>query len=513
MCGAGEELEAHHGDALDTMYAARAGGLGTYDLIDIDPFGCAAGFLDASVQAVKDGGLLCITSTDMPVLSGAQVTHVQLSRFAMMMNSPFNFGHVVSIRAAPPTDDTSSSSMLVARATTQSQVRAFLARCFATPVRLLLLSSPLPCFSTRLPPRVLSFRLNPCLSAPSLYGKSVAKPAVAFARYGSVPTRSGYHHEMSLRILLHATSAAAGRHRRSIKPVLSVAIDHYVRVFVRVFRSPKAALAATRRNVSYVLQSETCPSFFLLPVLPQQSSRGKSKGSKPTPHSTNKLDLGVATDAGGVAAAEDGSTYAAGEEKGAGSGRKSGLGESSASAGAALGLGGVCPETGGALKMGGPMWSGPLHDEEWVARAIAFYDLTRESAAGAVPVEKEKGGVPFRSSLSTSLPVSCTSDGDGKQKEEGTRDRNGAVELTTSALNSPPSARFTAGARMKSLLTAASRELSDVPLFYNLRDMFATLGLARNPRREQVVVQFFVFRYLPIPWHRVMSKLHHRAYT
>lgn len=73
ICGAGEELEIHHGDALDAMYAARAGGLGTYDIIDIDPYGCAAGFLDAGVQAVKDGGLLCITSTDMPNLSGAQV--------------------------------------------------------------------------------------------------------------------------------------------------------------------------------------------------------------------------------------------------------------------------------------------------------------------------------------------------------------------------------------------------------------------------------------------------------
>lgn len=52
------------------------------------------------------------------------------------------------------------------------------------------------------------------------------KPEVAWARYGSVPTRSGYHHEMSLRILLHAINTAAGRHRRSIQPVLSVAIDH-----------------------------------------------------------------------------------------------------------------------------------------------------------------------------------------------------------------------------------------------------------------------------------------------
>lgn len=74
VCGTEEDrLEIHHGDALDTMYAARFGGLGTYDIVDIDPYGCAAGYLDAAVEAVTDGGLLCITSTDMPVLSGAQV--------------------------------------------------------------------------------------------------------------------------------------------------------------------------------------------------------------------------------------------------------------------------------------------------------------------------------------------------------------------------------------------------------------------------------------------------------
>lgn len=74
VCGTGaDKLEVHHDDALDTMYAARSGGLGTYDIIDIDPYGCAAGYLDAAVEAVTDGGLLCITSTDMPVLSGAQV--------------------------------------------------------------------------------------------------------------------------------------------------------------------------------------------------------------------------------------------------------------------------------------------------------------------------------------------------------------------------------------------------------------------------------------------------------
>lgn len=57
------------------MYAHRAGGAGgsgkdAYDVIDIDPYGTAAPFLDSAVQAIADGGLLCITSTDMPVLGG-----------------------------------------------------------------------------------------------------------------------------------------------------------------------------------------------------------------------------------------------------------------------------------------------------------------------------------------------------------------------------------------------------------------------------------------------------------
>ena len=41
-----------------------------YDVIDLDPYGTASPFLDAAVQAVEDGGLLCVTCTDMPVLSG-----------------------------------------------------------------------------------------------------------------------------------------------------------------------------------------------------------------------------------------------------------------------------------------------------------------------------------------------------------------------------------------------------------------------------------------------------------
>lgn len=41
-----------------------------FDVIDLDPYGCPSRFLDSAVQAVKDGGMLFVTATDMAVLAG-----------------------------------------------------------------------------------------------------------------------------------------------------------------------------------------------------------------------------------------------------------------------------------------------------------------------------------------------------------------------------------------------------------------------------------------------------------
>jgi len=42
-----------------------------WDVIDLDPYGSAAPFLDAAVQAIESGGMLCITCTDMAALGGS----------------------------------------------------------------------------------------------------------------------------------------------------------------------------------------------------------------------------------------------------------------------------------------------------------------------------------------------------------------------------------------------------------------------------------------------------------
>lgn len=59
----------HHGDASLFMYSCREYDK-RFDVIDLDPYGSAVPFLDAAVQAVADGGLLCVTCTDAAVLCG-----------------------------------------------------------------------------------------------------------------------------------------------------------------------------------------------------------------------------------------------------------------------------------------------------------------------------------------------------------------------------------------------------------------------------------------------------------
>ena len=66
----------HQEDANILMYKSKdnvwpeASASIKYDVIDLDPYGTAVPFLDTAVQAIKEGGLLCVTCTDLKVLCG-----------------------------------------------------------------------------------------------------------------------------------------------------------------------------------------------------------------------------------------------------------------------------------------------------------------------------------------------------------------------------------------------------------------------------------------------------------
>ncbi|XP_018460311.1 tRNA (guanine(26)-N(2))-dimethyltransferase 2 [Raphanus sativus] len=183
---------------------------------------------------------------------------------------------------------------------------------------------------------------------------------VCYSKYGSYPLRGKYCHEMALRILLASIESHANRYKRYIVPVLSVQIDFYVRVFVRVYTSA-SAMKNTPLKLSYVYQCIGCDSFHLQPV-------GRSL---PKNNSVRYLPA-----IGPVVTQE-------------------------------------CNHCGKKYNMGGPIWSAPIHDQEWV----------------------------------------------------------------TSILNSVKSMkdRYPAYERIFAVLTTVSEELLDVPLFLSLHNLCATL--------------------------------------
>lgn len=187
-----------------------------YDVIDLDPYGSAAPFLDGAVQAVVDGGLLAVTCTDMAALGGSH-------------------------------------------------------------------------------------------------------PETAYGRYGSMPiSQSGYLQELAVRILLSNIAQRAAVYGRSIRPILSVGMHFYVRVFVEVY-DHKAAVVNLSLDIGNVYQSVQCPSFHTIP----HGQHGKNKH---------------------IIQATRAPKYP------------------------------ECEETGGRFKTAGPCWLSAMHNRDVLSEAIARLD-------------------------------------------------------------------------------------------------------------------------------------------
>ncbi|KAL2528598.1 putative tRNA (guanine(26)-N(2))-dimethyltransferase 2 [Forsythia ovata] len=183
---------------------------------------------------------------------------------------------------------------------------------------------------------------------------------VCYSKYGSYPLRGKYCHEMALRILLACIESHANRYKRYIVPVLSVQMDFYVRVFVRIYSSA-GAMKNTPLKLSYVYQCIGCDSFHLQPI-----GRTVSKNTS----------IRYLPGFGPVVPQE-------------------------------------CSDCGKKYNMGGPIWSAPIHDQEWVTSILA----------------------------------------DVKSMKD----------------------RYPAYDRISAVLTTISEELPDVPLFLSLHNLCATL--------------------------------------
>ncbi|KAH6671904.1 S-adenosyl-L-methionine-dependent methyltransferase [Halenospora varia] len=63
-------------------------------------------------------------------------------------------------------------------------------------------------------------------------------PEKSFSLYGGVPIKGQHSHEGGLRLILHAIATSAARYGLAMEPLLSLSIDFYARVFVKIHKSP-----------------------------------------------------------------------------------------------------------------------------------------------------------------------------------------------------------------------------------------------------------------------------------
>ncbi|KAG9027167.1 RNA methyltransferase tRNA(m5U54)methyltransferase [Tulasnella sp. JGI-2019a] len=222
-------VRVNEGDACDLMYSHRQE-RSRVDVVDLDPYGTAAPFIDAAVQCVKDDGLLCVTCTDLSVLG------------------------------------------------------------------------------------------------------STNYPEKCFANYGGIPAKAEYCHEVALRLVLHSLSTSAARYGRYITPLISLSIDFYVRLFVRVRTAPiEVKRAMTKTSLFHICHG--CQAHYEEPlgrVIEKQGANSTNVNLQfKTTHSSTNTD--------------------------------------------------TCVECGGKLHVAGPMWSGPIHDKEFVSKVLQHVEDTPTS--------------------------------------------------------------------------------------------------------------------------------------
>jgi tRNA (guanine26-N2/guanine27-N2)-dimethyltransferase len=82
-----------------------------------------------------------------------------------------------------------------------------------------------------------------------------------YSQYGGVPMRGHICYEGGLRLILHSIATAAARYGISIEPLLSLSIDYYARVFVRLRRSPAEVKTLAGKNMIVYSCDDGCGSF------------------------------------------------------------------------------------------------------------------------------------------------------------------------------------------------------------------------------------------------------------
>jgi tRNA(guanine-26,N2-N2) methyltransferase len=97
-------------------------------------------------------------------------------------------------------------------------------------------------------------------------------PETCFGKYGTVSVKVDSCHEVAVRIVLSMLEQTANRHRKYIQPLLSLHIDFYVRVFIRVWEQPAEVKRACCK-LGLAVHCTRCPFHRVLPLAETRLTR------------------------------------------------------------------------------------------------------------------------------------------------------------------------------------------------------------------------------------------------
>lgn len=148
-------------------------------------------------------------------------------------------------------------------------------------------------------------------------------PEKAFALYGGVSLKGPHSHEGGLRLILHAVATSAAKYGIAIEPLLSLSIDFYARLFIRIHKKPQDVKVLAGTTMLVYSCDHGCGAWTT-----QLLARNQAKESK----------SGEAFFKHGFAQAPNVPPH--------------------------------CEHCGSKMHLGGPMWAGPLHHPYFVQRIL-----------------------------------------------------------------------------------------------------------------------------------------------
>ncbi|KYN03395.1 putative N(2),N(2)-dimethylguanosine tRNA methyltransferase [Cyphomyrmex costatus] len=178
-------------------------------------------------------------------------------------------------------------------------------------------------------------------------------PETCYYKYGAISIKSKSCHEIALRILLQCIASYAGRYGRYIVPLLSISVDFYIRVFVKVFTSHDKCKENSNK-IGMLYQCNGCESMNFQPLLTRKASKNYKLPNAPV------IDQ-------------------------------------------------LCKHCQHRQHMGGPIWLGPLHDHEFVSRLLCNLNSmelgTLKRMEGVLTVIHEELDIPLYYNLDRLMSI------------------------------------------------------------------------------------------------------------